>query len=376
MVTLLGLILAALVLVVGPAPASANSDSILVPAVSTPWPGKIFVSHDEWALSDDGFRAAPDAARFAQNVASWFTGNRPGHFVVYSSSFGLTGKSLERAMKSAGHSWTVANTRSPLTLQTLQKYDAVFLAGKSTDTGVLIDYVRSGGNVYLAGGTGGDEPALWNRFLAPFGLRFARPDDPINGTIEIDSSSPLFAGVDSLMAIYGTPVQLIDPSSSDARMLVAENGFGLYAIYDTGALAVSVVVCPERLQVPGGGHLSVTIAGSAAVDVRTIDPKSVRIVGVKAKDPVISYSVSPVVGPLLGRTCLGDCATQVPDQYLDLAVKVDTNEVSKALEQAIGRPLRDGETVAVTVTGQLKREFGGAPIVGEDLVLVYRAKGK
>ena len=304
---MLGLILAALVLVTGPASVWASNDAVVVPAVATPWPGKVFVSHDEWTLSDEGFRNAPDAARFAQNLAFWFAGGRPGRFLVYSTSFGLTGKSLERAMKGTGHNWTVANTKQPLTLQTLQKYDAVFLAGKSVDPSVLIDYVRSGGDVYLAGGTGVDEPAMWNGFLRPFGLRFRRPDDPMNGNVEIDSSSPLFAGVDELMAIYGTPVELIDPSSSEARMLVAEDGWGLYAVYDTGAIAVSVEICPERLQVGVGGPLAVSIAGSATFDVRTIDPKSVRVAGVKTKDPLTSYSISPGSAPLLGRTCLGNC---------------------------------------------------------------------
>ena len=79
MVTMLGLLLTALLLVVGPAPAAA-ADPILVPAAATPWPGKIFVSHDEWALSDDGFRAAPDAARLAQNLGRWFAVQPSGPF--------------------------------------------------------------------------------------------------------------------------------------------------------------------------------------------------------------------------------------------------------------------------------------------------------
>jgi hypothetical protein len=58
MVTMLGMLLAALVLIAGPAPAAA-AEPIVVPPVSTPWPGKIFVSHDEWTLSDSGFRVAP-----------------------------------------------------------------------------------------------------------------------------------------------------------------------------------------------------------------------------------------------------------------------------------------------------------------------------
>ena len=184
MVTMLGLLLAALVLVVGPAPASAANDTILVPAVATPWPGKIFVSHDAWTLSDDGFRAAPDAARFAQNLGRWFSPDGKGKFLVYSTSFGLTGKILE-----------------------------------------------------------------------------------------------------------------------------------------------------------------------------------------------LSFSTSPSAASLLGRTCLGSCVS-VPDAYLDLTVKVDGPELVKALEKTIGRPLRDGETLALTVTGELKKEYGGAPIVGEDLVVVYRAKGR
>ena len=112
MVTMLGLLLTALLFVVGPAPAAA-ADPILVPAAATPWPGKIFVSHDEWALSDDGFRAAPDAAHLAQNLGRWFAVNRPGHFLVYSSSFGLTGQSLAKTMKAAGHAWEVADLKDP-----------------------------------------------------------------------------------------------------------------------------------------------------------------------------------------------------------------------------------------------------------------------
>jgi len=371
MVTMLGMLLAALVLIAGPAPAAA-AEPIVVPPVSTPWPGKIFVSHDEWTLSDSGFRVAPDAARFAQNLAFWFTGGRPGHFLVYSSSFGLTGKSLEHTIKSAGHTWTRATMKGPLTLQTLQKYDAVFLAGTRVDADVLIDYVRSGGHVYLAGGTGGNEAAAWNRFLEPFGLRFDRRDDRISGIVDIDSSSPLFAGVDALIAIYGTPIELTDSSGTDARILVADNGRGVYAVYDSGAVLVSVTMCPEQFQMLAAGSLSITIAGSATFDVRTIDPDSLRVGGAKVKDRRNGYLVSPVTGPLIGRIGVGDCAAQLPDTYLDMTMNVENRDLAKALEYAVARPLHDGETVAVTVSGRLKREFGEIPFVGEDLIVIVK----
>ena len=361
MVTMLGLLLAALALVAGPAPAAAG-EPILVPAVSTPWPGKIFVSHDEWTLSDSGFKVAPDSDRFARNLAAWFTGGRPGHFLVYSSSPGLRGKSLERTIKSAGHSWTLANMKSPLRLQTLQKYDAVFLAETRVDADILIDYVRSGGHVYLAGGTGGNEAAAGNRFLESFGLRFDRRDDRINGTVNIDSSSPLFAGVDSLMAIYGNPVELTDSSSSDARVLVTANGRGVYAVYDSGAFLVSVTICPEHFQMLASGSISITIAGSASLDVRTIDGDSLRVGGAKVKDRKTGYLVSPIAVPLIGRIGIGDCAAQLPDGYLDMTMKVENRDLAQALEWAVARPLKDGETVAVTVSGRLKREYGELPL--------------
>jgi hypothetical protein len=376
MVTMLGLLLTALLLVVGPAPAMA-ADPILVPAAATPWPGKIFVSHDEWALSDDGFRAAPDAAHLAQNVGRWFAVNRPGRFLVYSSSFGLRGQSLSKAMKAAGHAWEYADVNKPLTLQQLQKYNGVFLAGTRADTSVLIDYVRSGGNVYVAGGTGRNDAELWNKFLDPFGLRFEHHDNRMTGPVRISSPSPLFADVGSLMVLYGTPVELHDESGDPgASMLVTMNGEGLYAVYDTGAQPVSLLICPEQLPMAKNTPMAFGIAGSADFDVRAVDRETVRVIGIKPKDFKTDYSFSPVVGALLGRTVVGDCAAQVPDTYLDLLMKVDSLELAKAIEQVVGRPLRDGETVAITISGRLKRENGATPFVGEDLVVVSRPTGR
>jgi hypothetical protein len=375
MVTKIGVLLTALLLVVGHAPATA-SDQILVPATATPWPGKVFVSHDEWALSDDGFRAAPDAARLAQNLGRWFAVNRPGRFLVYSSSFGLTGQSLTKTMKAAGHHWELADLKKPLTLQTLQKYNGVFLAGTRADTSVLIDYVRSGGNVYVAGGTGRNDAALWNRFLEPFGLQFEHRDNRMAGPLRIESPSPLFAGVSNLMVLFGTPVALIDESSTGASVLLAKDGDGLYAVYDTGAQPVSLLICPETLPMGKNTPMSFGIAGAPNFDVRAVDRDTVRVIGIKPKDFKDDYSFSPVVGALIGRTILGDCAAQVPDTYLDLLMKVDILDLARAIEQVIGRPLHNGETIALTLSGRLKREHGGTPFVGEDLVVVSRPAGR
>lgn len=55
-------------------------------------------------------------------------------------------------MKDAAHQWTV-NVNQKFDLETLKQYNGVFVGGNPLDNQVLIDYVKSGGNVYLMGGT-------------------------------------------------------------------------------------------------------------------------------------------------------------------------------------------------------------------------------
>ena len=146
----------------------------------------------------------------------------------------------------------------------------------------------------------------------------------------------------------------------------------LYAIVTAAIFGTYAVMAPHELyHVHRGG-----IAGGASFDVRAVDRDTVRVIGIKPKDFKTDYNFSPVVGALLGRTVVGDCAAQVPDTYLDLLMKVDSLELAKAIEQVVGRPLRDGETVAITISGRLKRENGATPFVGEDLVVVYRPAGR
>ena len=59
--------------------------------------GRIIVNGDEHTLSDQGYEFAPDAERFAQNVASWLTGGEPGAIHAYSTSPGVTGSRLAEA---------------------------------------------------------------------------------------------------------------------------------------------------------------------------------------------------------------------------------------------------------------------------------------
>ncbi len=197
--------------------------------------GKIVVNNDEWTLSNAGFNNAPDAGQFALNVASWFVGEGPGNFLVYSTNFGLVQNSLANTMTGAGHTWTVS-TAVNFTLPNLLQYDAIFLAGDAADNQVLIDYVNAGGNVYLAGGTGIGgavaEAARWNTFLNEFGLEFDPEADYnfITTVVEIESGHPIFADVTGLYQDRGSNINdLNDPGST---ILVAEEVGGLYAVYE------------------------------------------------------------------------------------------------------------------------------------------------
>jgi hypothetical protein len=212
----------------------------------------LIVSHDEWALSNRGFANAPDSAEaFALNIASLFAPDGSGDFLVHSQSFGLVEATLETTIADAGHTWTV-DTTTPLDPATLASYDGVFLAGPvaglAPDNAVLIDYLLSGGNVYLAGGTldpscGGpsstgfcnaaQEMAAWDDLLRTFGLSFESSYNGIGGTgsnIPIASPHPLFAGVTELFTAGGLSVVDLDPADPLQEVIVSSGGEGLYAI--------------------------------------------------------------------------------------------------------------------------------------------------
>lgn len=362
--------------------AQAGNHGILVPAVSTPWPGKIFVSHDEWALSNHGIAQSPTARDLARNVAAWFTGGRPGRFLVHSDTVGLIGADLAATMHEAGHTWTV-DMSEELTLPTLLLYDAVFVGGNEVDNATLIDYVRAGGSVFLQGGTGigGDvwEAAHWNTFLGAFGLRFESRYNLARapGVYPVRSSSPLFRGVIALYEQVGNPISRTQPSDPNVQILLAaDGGQGLYASYASGAVPIEVEISPNRLALPSRGYLSAGIPGSPSLNVWAIDPASVRILGVRPRGTLYDYGLKSGAWPLIGRTTLRAPGVDRPDRFLDLVLKFDAQEIVRAVELTLGRTLANGDVVALTLTGRLKYQYRGQPIVGEDLVAISKPRGR
>lgn len=228
--------------------------------------GNIVVNHDEWTISDVGFASAPDATQFAQNLASLFTGGRPGKFLAYSSSFSVTDGQLVSTMTGAGHTWTTS-TSVDFSLPNLLQYDAIFLAADPVDNVVLINYVKAGGNVYLALGTGVGGPpaeaARWNTFLNAFDLHARSEYNLISGVFPVTSQHPIFAGVRNLF--YGNGQSVNRLSLADPHAAVLESGF--FGIYQTNAqVQLNGIVTDDGL--PAGSALAVSwnkVSGPGAV---------------------------------------------------------------------------------------------------------------
>ncbi|MEG4274535.1 MULTISPECIES: lamin tail domain-containing protein [unclassified Microcoleus] len=197
--------------------------------------GKIVVNADEWTLSNDGFKAAPDAAIFANNIAKWFAGDRAGKFHAYSTNFGLTQSALAETFKNAGHTWTTG-TNISFDLPTLLTYDGIFVGANAANNQVLIEYVKAGGNVYVVAGTGSDAKAeadRWNPFLNAFGFKFLGKYNRINGNQTVNSSHPIFAGVKALFQNNGNYIVDIDSASpTNQLVLTHSSGQGLIATFD------------------------------------------------------------------------------------------------------------------------------------------------
>jgi hypothetical protein len=124
--------------------------------------------------------------------------------------------------------------------------------------------------------------------------------------------------------------------------------------------------CPSPMNGKAKGMLPVAIAGSQDLDVSQIDPATLRLEGIAPARSSMEDVTAPVE-PFTGRT-VDDCAYTGPDGVMDLAAKFPSDDVfAAALADAAV-----GETRILTLTGNLFPEFGGMPIIGEDVVVRKR----
>ncbi len=117
--------------------------------------------------------------------------------------------------------------------------------------------------------------------------------------------------------------------------------------------------CPNPVNVRSRGVLPVAIVGGPDLDVRQLDPGSIRLMGLAP----IRTGLEDVATPYLGSpTHASDCTTEGADGTLDLTMKFDL--------LALGIGGFDGMVQALPLTGRLKSEFGGGSIEGRDVVVI------
>jgi len=124
--------------------------------------------------------------------------------------------------------------------------------------------------------------------------------------------------------------------------------------------------CPNPLNVKSRGVLPVAILGTADFDVTEVDPESVLLEGVAPIRWALEDVATPYE-PFIGKENKTDCTTEGPDGFLDLTLKFKTQEIVAALGS-----VEDGDVVVLYLTGNLKEEFDGTLIKGEDIVWILK----
>jgi hypothetical protein len=128
--------------------------------------------------------------------------------------------------------------------------------------------------------------------------------------------------------------------------------------------------CPNPLNVKSKGVLPVAILGTEELNISEIDPASIRLVidqGGEGISP-LRWSMDDVATPYepyTGKEIAYDCNELGPDGYVDLTLKFNTQKVVAKLGT-----INDQEVKLITIMGNLREEFGGKPIIGEDMMLL------
>ncbi len=126
--------------------------------------------------------------------------------------------------------------------------------------------------------------------------------------------------------------------------------------------------CPNPVNVRSAGILPVAVLGTMGFDVSTIDPDTIRLSreGVESQIPPLRRSYEDVGTPFEGEPC--GCHALNGDGHEDLSLKFDMRALITALK--LEEVVED--TLPLTLTGNLKEEFGGSPFKGQDCVWVLK----
>jgi len=171
---------------------------------------------------------------------------------------------------------------------------------------------------------------------------------------------------------YGTPSHYVSPELSTAWALLTLERFAPPPPQVDISVDIKPTSCPNPLNTGGKGVLPVAILGTEDFDVAQVDPSTVSLTieGLEEGVSPLRWAMEDVATPYSGEEdgCYA-CTEEGPDGYMDLTLKFNSQEVVTmlGLDQ-----FNDGDCVMLTLKGNLKEEFGGTAIAGEDVVRIIK----
>lgn len=214
-----------------------------------------------------------------------------------------------------------------------------------------------------------DGIAVSNDVLTPF-LYLNRVDGIITKLTPATITNIFTGGTRGDFVTVG-PDSCLYATQSD-RIIKVTNADGtcvpppLGPLFPPSALVLSIDIkpqsCPNPLNAGAKGLLPVAILGTAGFDVTKIDPSSVKLQRVSPLRSVVEDLSTPFSGT---HGNANSCTTAGPDGFADLVVFFDNQAVSAALGN-----IKSGDVLVLTVTGNLRPQFGGTPVTGQDVVVI------
>jgi hypothetical protein len=215
----------------------------------------------------------------------------------------------------------------------------------------------------------------------PYGsLPAENPGFYINNDLS-DGGGVIDTEMDGLTVTLTCEAPVVDGGSNHVKLAIADASdrildavvfikAGSFSTEDPDVIAVAVDIKPQSCRNPVNvgdkGVLPAAILGTDEFDVSQIDPATVQLEGVSPIRWALEDVATPFE-PYIGKEDALDCNTCGPDGYLDLTLKFDTQAIVAALGS-----VNDRDVLVLELTGNLKPEFGGTFIAGEDVVVILK----
>ena len=139
-----------------------------------------------------------------------------------------------------------------------------------------------------------------------------------------------------------------------------------HTVTEIAYIDIKPTSCPNPLNVDSGGVLPVAILGTEDFNVNEVDPATVLLEGVAP----LRWALEDVAAPYTAAPSCDDeyaCTTDGPDGFMDLTLKFD----KKSVIAAIG-DVSDGDVICLTLSGNLKEEFGGTEFTDSDVIRIKK----